>query len=1283
MNDKKDSSIEAWKKSRSGAWAGRGFHFQHLFSALVLVRQWAGLAPAGKLVPEGLEDCVVELPEEEYWLQIKSRKEGIFRDAEVIKILQEVSSKASSVQKTGGRKIFAVLEQPCSEINSIDIDNLFNEDKSEVLVCNAPQDEAIKILKNQLGVAEIIAEGILSDLYMLVASCSEDNASLAFVNRRRISTSEIERRIFEQLEAHDSSAIDQAFSSGLLAPVDFTRPKTEPIFYQGVKVSPGHVASGLVLNRDQDKKNVIRSLQAKRNALISGPSGAGKSALLWLSVESLIGGIRWFQVTSRTIASDANSIIRFLRARRPSEKSPIGLVLDEIGSTNADLWDVLVRELRSLPSIYLLGTVRREDISLISNLADIEVIEINLNELLAESMWLKLKNDNQTEWEHWREPFEQSEGLMLEYVHILTQGKRLVSVIQDQVQARQRENRDDELAILRIAATLSSEGGDIQVSKLINLLDIKPQNASRALTRLIDEHLIRESKPGVLGGLHILRSKALVEASHDQIVFFTEKSLWQGLPAVTNETLPRVIQSVLVSTDADNEESRLKKISSVLTSSQDIEVWVAILTGLGLATLERNVASFVGILEQYEVQRAQWSLASMFSDSKIDIPDFDKFVEWQKIRGAILSFRAKPKHDLRQLCLDHAPDGCSIPACQSFYELNKLLSSLSPICGGESIDISVSAEILGDGELDIKGLSDVLASAYLISPNLARNLVESIGGEETLFSWFAAQTPWVTLPEIDPDGEHGRTVRSDLFSISDNVNGDLHKSVCDICETLIAISPESDAAASDAISPSGEQVTIGDYQFYSKNMPRENIPAKARVSWNVAFRQILLARSASDSLTIYTKTMAGLIKKTEKIFRTYSEKWIKGKKIPNVEALTDEVNGIIQAVNDISYATPEKPSHDMTQPASNAGEDDSLGALLTGILGNLMGRMNQLSGEGNPKSTAAFAGNLASQANQHEQSHIWRTSLNPPRKELLALAERLTQVSYILHEFGYDNSDASIQKIIKFTKNSAPSKAVQTASRRCAYLAQQRFDKKLNSIKNDLQEKGWDSKCWTKPIDKADSPFWPPREIAIAVNINDFATDEEYMNAAFEIVHLYFNGTWLYRVVPVINGFVVAQLAMLPSSNIPLPDPDFRKNWEDHIALPFISSPILEKLDEALTACIQASAIITCRNLESLHPEEDKALSNAIDAASLSHEYLSKAVEQTGTDEILWAADYVSEYWDNVVGEFEAAKEGNKVENPICVSLHLALSGKTNDRAIEMARARVLLLQAECFRKTS
>jgi hypothetical protein len=156
---------------------------------------------------------------------------------------------------------------------------------------------------------------------------------------------------------------------------------------------------------------------------------------------------------------------------------------------------------------------------------------------------------------------------------------------------------------------------------------------------------------------------------------------------------------------------------------------------------------------------------------------------------------------------------------------------------------------------------------------------------------------------------------------------------------------------------------------------------------------------------------------------------------------------------------------------------------------------------------------------------------------------------------------------------------------------------------------------------------------------------------------------------------------MLPSSNIPLPDQDFKGDWQDHIPKPFVSSHILEKLDQALAACIQVSAIITCRNLDSLHPDEDRALSDAVEIVIQNHEFISKAAERSGADEILWASDYLGKYWNNVVEEFEAAQDGKKIENPICNSSHQALIGSVDDRVIEMAGTRILILQAECFKE--
>ena len=85
----------------------------------------------------------------------------------------------------------------------------------------------------------------------------------------------------------------------------------------------------------------------------------------------------------------------------------------------------------------------------------------------------------------------------------------------------------------------------------------------------------------------------------------------------------------------------------------------------------------------------------------------------------------------------------------------------------------------------------------------------------------------------------------------------------------------------------------------------------------------------------------------------------------------------------------------MTQPF-RAGTDDTLGAFLTGILGNLSGRLSELD---TAKAAATFAGSLHGQAREHGQSEIWRTTSLPPLKELARLSDRLSDVSYILHEF--------------------------------------------------------------------------------------------------------------------------------------------------------------------------------------------------------------------------------------------------------------------------------------------
>ena len=245
------------------------------------------------------------------------------------------------------------------------------------------------------------------------------------------------------------------------------------------------------------------------------------------------------------------------------------------------------------------------------------------------------------------------------------------------------------------------------------------------------------------------------------------------------------------------------------------------------------------------------------------------------------------------------------------------------------------------------------------------------------------------------------------------------------------------------------------------------------------------------------------------------EKWIKGKRIS--EILAAQIDEIVNAVNALAYATPEKPSPTMTMPAGG-GANDTLGALLTGLLGNLLGRLIRIPGDEGAKGAATFAGSLAAQAQEHRQSTIWRTMSEPPLRELAALAKRLDDVASILHEMAHDGRQSSIPGIVKVSRKGKLGKAIHASARHCHKLAEQRFHARLRDVEHALISRGWKARCWSRPVDESDSVYWPAREVAVLVEITDFETDTHYIEDGIAIGQQHFRNDWRFRVVPVLNG---------------------------------------------------------------------------------------------------------------------------------------------------------------------
>ena len=170
-------------------------------------------------MPEGFEDCVVESSDRRIWIQIKSRNDATFRDAEVHKILAAVEDKVAKFKNGTDIRSAVILEKPQTNRVETNISRLFDDKGRRIFVCGTPGDEIVKLLSTELEIAEVIAEGLASDLYRLVVDAAADNASLPFDKRRRISTTEVERHIFERLESEDPSAIDYALLSGVYCQV--------------------------------------------------------------------------------------------------------------------------------------------------------------------------------------------------------------------------------------------------------------------------------------------------------------------------------------------------------------------------------------------------------------------------------------------------------------------------------------------------------------------------------------------------------------------------------------------------------------------------------------------------------------------------------------------------------------------------------------------------------------------------------------------------------------------------------------------------------------------------------------------------------------------------------------------------------------------------------------------------------------------------------------------------------------------------------------------------------
>lgn len=799
-----DDRAEEWKQSRSGASAGRGFHFQDAVGALVAASVASGTLPAAQIVPEGREDLSLERDVDCHY-QIKSRRFdlGLFPPATAARHIGEALQRQRELG-IDGSSIVMVFERG---IKGVELPDEFKPQSLTSMPENSPLRTALKtwqqasdIDDTEFGALEqtvaIIAiswhridEITLDELHKrtdlpasgnrlvarrlqaLVADTADANSTPELERRRSLGISEITHAIQETAALIDADRLESAIRTGVCEPLVYDdRISADDQFYEGIAAQPRHVASGLVVPREDVLNDIDRGLAARSAVVITGPSGVGKSAVLW-TVPKVCPRMLWFRIRHLS-AEVIPDLIALARAHEVHETAPVGFLFDTAGADLLRDWAQLRVEAAAVPGLMLVCAVRNEDLIMLGDLSDCAVVDVQLDRSAAQTIFEGLERRGVAQESHWVEAYEHCNGLTMEYVHQLTKGRRLAEVIEDQVRERIREKRDVEFDVLRLVATADRWSAPVPVSALARACRSSEAPIRRALSRLEAEHLAVEHD-GLLRGVHQLRSRAICVAAHRYPPPDLNGTVKRVLGILPDEQVHRFVAGALRD-EPDTSAAVIDAARSGLSSPARL---AGLLHGARLADFADLAEAWGRVITEHAVAAADW--VALFASVLDGVADGeDNELVTSDVRASLTSISLPSKRDA--LIDGLGPDAVAkaVVSCRRADDAADLLAvcDRAPPGLADAIAAELDSSVPLIAALEsatLESLSAVLAAAAACGTTTYERMLELMGGEEHVVERIRLESPWVL--EFDPGASNKDAADRIAYARSLYISQELHR----------------------------------------------------------------------------------------------------------------------------------------------------------------------------------------------------------------------------------------------------------------------------------------------------------------------------------------------------------------------------------------------------------------------------------------------------------------------------------------------------------------------------
>ncbi len=1192
--------------SSAGSHAGRGFRYQDAVGTRLIVGAWAGEFRYGGLTPEGLDDFELEGEAGHVFVQVKSRRDrlGCFSAGEAAGFVRDLWKRWSTSDKTRS-KLLLVLERavaklpvgpdsgngirlsPSDPVGRLLADDLHAStllERTSVVVMAAPMEEAVRLISEKLGCPPLAARIHYGAIADQVGELSDHNGERSPGSFLSLSLSDVERTIDRLSAAISLADMEAAFRLGLCEPVDFLEPLNEPDFYNGVDVQPGHLAAGLFAERPEARGRVLDALIQRRSALIVGPSGSGKSGLMWEAARTARHTVRWFRVRSST-TTDVPSLLRLADTFRASIHAPVGYVIDDVGRDRADLWDMVVREAAGRPDIVVLGSIREEDIFLLSERARVPELRENPDEELAERIWTELKTRGETHWAGWAEAWAHSSGLLLEYVHLLTQGRRLVDVLQEQVDRRLREERDSELRIVRLASAAGRAGAALDVERMQAALSLSDEQTSRALRRLIDEHLIRETGEARIGSLHQVRATHLFEIAHRIPPPTIASTISRTVQCVAAEDIESYIARTLASWPTYR-ASLIQALKQRLREQPNLREITSALRGLDRGRIAITIEEWLPELERLGIPATQATFVVRCAVAKIEDFGIDRLkplLEAAKILQAKFCGDDPRPILIQQL---HA-ELTTLLTVVSWANLTEFLAALSGAAiPRETVDAlcSLYPDLLHG---DLREVQALLETARHVSPEVARGWVEHVS-QDALLHRVSAETPWASKPVLRRELE-GFAVAADIFHISDRLQPKIHDEVVALCERLLALAPSAELVISRAIGPDGIPSGVGDYTLASKRIPRANLPPKALPQRNRRWIAAVAERVGAQSETHYLATGKGLLDRLIKPLEEIIDGALRGK-VHNQRKHLDVLGSIHQAAKMlVQPANADQLTSTGTADIGVSNLQNILFHCSTDLIRNLINL---------PERWAASVSICDQTVEQieHATQEPWHLigNMPPTLAQLRGLVESLRLV---IGEAGSQNIKAT-QLFGGIGKKADRKNALRLVAANVEVSVESKLKRLQRHLEQAAVATGFSAKASVRRVNKISGP-WPFAEALVVVSVDSVFDWMKRVGTLLESLRKVAGDGRQLIVVPARGSFAVTSLSFSGvSSFFPIPCSD--ADWLDSLGFRILEGKYTTLFEHLMTALAEVSAIhnFNCATKDRASAERE-ALKHAL--ADLDH----------------------------------------------------------------------------------